>query len=304
MAELQMKACLQPSRTRCGHLSVGRGENLLQRSTLGLLQLWEALQRKLDRELHADEAARHSSAQAEAPAAGVMTLQMFSSNAQQRRRKVAETTAALSKQQQGHQVPSKLKRRQLTFGKHVQVRPSMPVLRHAATLLSTSSTDSLVRCRVSQTVYCLQVLQQATAMAVTSEAVCSAAAHACHSALSCVAGPEELDEQEEGQVVRTGGKQAIYEALSDPSAIHSKRIGDSRAAKKRRKQLAEQAQAAPTEPPASSIATVVMQSSAASGSKAVPAAGKKKRKGKAERKRDKQRAEEAQAALLGAENGG
>ena len=271
---------------------------------LGLLQIWEALQQKLDGELHANEAARHSPAQAEAPAAGVMTLQLFSSNAQQRRRKVAETTA-LSQQQQGHQVPSKLKRRQLTFGKHAQVRPSMPVLRHAATLLSTCSTDSLVRCRdYTDLVSCLQVLQQAMAVAVTSEAVRSAAAHACHSALGCVAEPEELDEQEEGEVVRTGGKQAIYEALSDPSAIHSKRIGDSRAAKKRRKQLAEQAQAAPTEAPAGSIATVVVQSSAASGSKAVPAAGKKKRKGKAERKRDKQRAEEAQAALLGAGNGG
>ena len=127
-------------------------------------------------------------------------------------------------------------------------------------------------------------------MAVTSEAVRTAAARACHAATGCVAEPEELDEQEEGEVVRTGGKQAIYEALSDPSAVHSKRIGDSRAAKKRCKQLAEQAQAAPTEPPVGDT-SVAMQSSAASG--------KKKRKGKAERRRDKQR-----AALLGAENGG
>ncbi len=117
-----------------------------------------------------------------------------------------------------------------------------------------------------------------------------------------MAEPEELDEQEESEVVRTEGKQAIYEALSDPSAIHSKRIGDGRAAKKRRKQLAEQAQAAPTKPPARGTATVALQSSAASGSNTVPAAGKKKRKGKAERRKDRQRAE-AQAALLGSEDG-
>ena len=96
----------------------------MQRSTLGLMQIWEALQRKLDRELHADKAARRSPAHAEAPAVGVMTVQMFSSNAQQRRRKAAETTAALSQQQQGHQVPSKLERRELTFGNYAQVRPS------------------------------------------------------------------------------------------------------------------------------------------------------------------------------------
>ena len=142
-------------------------------------------------------------------------------------------------------------------------------------------------------------------MAVTSEAVCTAAARACRSAAGCVAEPEELDEQEEGEVVRTGGKQAIYEALSDPSAVHSKRIGDgARAARKRRKQLAEQALAAPTEPPAGDTATVAMQSSVASGSNTTPAAGKKNRKGKAERKRDKQRAEAAQAARQGTENGG
>ena len=115
---------------------------------LGLLQIWETLQQKLDRELQADKAARHLPTQAEAPAAGVMTVQLFSSNAQQRRRKAAETTAALAQQLQEHQVPSKLKRRQLTFGKHAQVRSSTPVLRHAAALLSTSSTDSLKRCRL------------------------------------------------------------------------------------------------------------------------------------------------------------
>ena len=95
----------------------------MQRSFLGLPQIWDALQRKLDRELHADKAARHSPSQAEAPAADMMTVQIFSSNAQQRRRKAAETTAALSQQQQGQLVPSKLKRRQLTYGNHAQVRP-------------------------------------------------------------------------------------------------------------------------------------------------------------------------------------
>ena len=179
------------------------------------------------------------------------------------------------------------------------------MLQHAAALLSISSSDSLKRCRlVPDLVCCLQVLQQATAVAVTSEAVRTAAAHACRSAAGCVAEPEELDGQEEGEVVRTGGKQAVHEALSDPSAVHSKRIGVSRAAKKRRKQLAEQAQAAPTEPPAGNTATVAVQSSADSGSNTVAAAGKKKRKGKAERKKDKQRAEAAQAALQAADNGG
>ena len=120
----------------------------MQRCTLGLLQIWEALQQKLDRELHADKAARRSPTQAEAPADGVVSVQMFSSNTQQRRRKAAETTAALSQQQQGQRAPSKLKRRQLTFGKHAKVRPATPVLQHAAALLSISSTDRCMRCRL------------------------------------------------------------------------------------------------------------------------------------------------------------